>query len=366
MHEQGIANRDLKPANVLMSNNHYSKLHDSEELHEVFMAEPIVCKLTDFGESRSLATQTSTICHTATQNVQRGSPAYMAPEIFSANGLPSAASIKDMKAVDMWALGMVLFMLLNPNLKHPFEAELKVCNSRITWQAVIEGMFEKKELPSHGHKYEVYQATNWLVISEAFKRCTKFTPSERPTVAEIAKLLNEENGVPTCQDIPLKVSQTSAVADFDRSLLTAGRQLRKGLDMIPNDATNGCAFLCLQVTDRLIQDWDCSSVEERWESAVSLVEDIVFRSPEKFNRLRNVASFYDVMEAYQLLRKGGLIGTYTMTEEMVSQQRVFSQQGRSALVSAVNSLKDTKTRIGLYTCGGYIMVRGLSGVRFGL
>ena len=66
LHEQGIAHRDLKPANVLMSNNHYSKLHDNEELHEVFMAEPIVCKLTDFGESRSLATQTSTICHTAT------------------------------------------------------------------------------------------------------------------------------------------------------------------------------------------------------------------------------------------------------------------------------------------------------------
>lgn len=166
-------------------------------------------------------------------------------------------------------------------------------------------MFEKKELPSHGRKYEVYQATNWLVISEAFKRCTKFTPSERPTAAEIAKLLNEENGVPTCQDIPLKVSQTSTVADFDRSLLTAGHQLRKGLDMIPNDATNGCAFLCLQVADRLIQDWDCSSIEERWESMASLVEDIVLRSPEKFNRLRNVASFYDVMEAYQLLRKGG-------------------------------------------------------------
>ena len=82
LHDRDIAHRDLKPANILVSNSHYSGLDSEVEQRNVFDTEPIICKVTDFGESRSRATQTATICHTATRNVQRGSPAYMAPEIF--------------------------------------------------------------------------------------------------------------------------------------------------------------------------------------------------------------------------------------------------------------------------------------------
>lgn len=363
LHEQEICHRDLKPANILVSNKHYAGLDNQEDLRSVCMSEPIVCKVTDFGESRSQAVQTATICHTATHNVQRGSPAYLAPEVFSGNLLRSAVTIADMKAVDIWALGMVFFILINPDFKYPFETELNLASagsSRVSWREVIENKFQKKEKPRHGQKYEIKQATDWFMISEAFEQCTSFTPSERPSVREIEELFSAtETDKPIVRDIPLKVSQTSAVSNFDRSALVAGVALKEPA-VIPNDATNGCAFLCLQIANLLLQDGDCSAKEDEWKDTASLVEDVIVNSPKHFNRLRDVSKFYDVMEAYQLLRQGGCISSYNISEEMITQQPVYSQFGRSALTNAVKSLctDDRKTRIGLYTCGGYIVLIG--------
>ena len=53
LHNQRIAHRDLKTANILMSNQHYSSLSPGdEEFRPTYQARPIACKLTDFGESR--------------------------------------------------------------------------------------------------------------------------------------------------------------------------------------------------------------------------------------------------------------------------------------------------------------------------
>lgn len=79
LHGKNIVHRDLKPANqVLVSNNHYSSL-EGGDLENAFKRRPIVCKLTDFDESRSEAVQTAILCQQGTINVYRGSPVYMAP-----------------------------------------------------------------------------------------------------------------------------------------------------------------------------------------------------------------------------------------------------------------------------------------------
>ena len=117
-----------------------------------------MCKVTDFGESRSRATQTASIWHSATKNIQRGSPAYMAPEIFVESKMSTAVTMEDLH---VWAMGMVLFMLLNPNLKRPFSAELSL--SHLPWGEVIKSKFLQKEKPTHDAKYQIYISGHRLV-----------------------------------------------------------------------------------------------------------------------------------------------------------------------------------------------------------
>ena len=126
LHSRNVVHRDLKPGNVLVSNKHYARPEVNKgQLEDLFGVEPVVCKLTDFGESRSRLLQTSAIIHAQTSNVERGTKPYMAPEIVLESRKITTATLEDMKAIDVWALGMTLFSILNPDTSFPFEIELK-------------------------------------------------------------------------------------------------------------------------------------------------------------------------------------------------------------------------------------------------
>jgi serine/threonine protein kinase len=102
LHESNVYHRDLKTSNVLVSNTHYCDMGDNDELLAAFNVEPIVCKLTDFGESRSEQIQTQLMANTRTSNVDRGTPSFMAPEIHTLREVGA----EDLKRIDMWAYGM--------------------------------------------------------------------------------------------------------------------------------------------------------------------------------------------------------------------------------------------------------------------
>ena len=91
LHDKDVAHRDLKPANILDTNQHYCDLTTSDQ-REVWEQRPLVCKLTDFGESRSTKIQTNSILQSQTARVNRGTPIYMAPEmLIEAIRLPLAS-----------------------------------------------------------------------------------------------------------------------------------------------------------------------------------------------------------------------------------------------------------------------------------
>lgn len=79
LHERGIAHRDLKPANVLVSNHHYREEEDRDKLAYAWSHQPVVCKLTDFGESRSLFIETTSVCQSRNLDIDRGTVPFMAP-----------------------------------------------------------------------------------------------------------------------------------------------------------------------------------------------------------------------------------------------------------------------------------------------
>jgi serine/threonine protein kinase len=102
LHETNVYHRDLKTSNILVSNIHYCDLN-KEDLLEAFNLNPIVCKLTDFGEGRSLGIQTQLLANTKTTNVDRGTPSFMAPEIHTLREVGA----EDLKRIDMWAYGKI-------------------------------------------------------------------------------------------------------------------------------------------------------------------------------------------------------------------------------------------------------------------
>ena len=58
LHNKNIVHKGIKSKNVTVSNLHYSSREDSE-LTDLFSKEPIICKLEELGEARSIIAQTS-------------------------------------------------------------------------------------------------------------------------------------------------------------------------------------------------------------------------------------------------------------------------------------------------------------------
>lgn len=87
LHENKITHRDLKPENILLLSK----------------KEPCLIKITDFGMSR-LVNEKSLM------ETQAGTPSYLAPEIVSC--IQSRSSQGYTKLVDMWSLGVILYVCL--------------------------------------------------------------------------------------------------------------------------------------------------------------------------------------------------------------------------------------------------------------
>ena len=120
LHGIEIAHRDLKPSNILASNQHYAQKEESA-IQKGYQACPIVCKVADFGLSRSLDAQTQTVLHTRTDHIYSGTAVYMAPEIQT--GALTTATQSDLMKMDIWSLGILAHAMMNPNLSTPYTKE---------------------------------------------------------------------------------------------------------------------------------------------------------------------------------------------------------------------------------------------------
>ena len=148
---------------------------------------------------------------------------------------------------------MIMFMLLNRDLQWPYQFELDQLQNKNLEGSKKElvGRFTQQMKPTFSNNYCILQATAGLKVDEIFTQCTKFAPSDRPSVEQIvARLQVRDDNRSISHDIPLNVSQSTAVEGHDRLVAVSAAS---GGDIL-DDATNGCALLSVGIADQLMQE----------------------------------------------------------------------------------------------------------------
>ena len=189
LHRNDVAHRDLKPDNVLVSNQHYT----SDTITKFWETKPIIAKITDFGESRSKLIQTSTLLHSKTANINRGTPVFMAPEICKKE--TSEMTLDHLKMTDVWSMSMIFFLLINPDRRYPYEEEIRdLKKSGMTPAEIMKNVYANFKLPLQSDKYAKLRINDqWSNIEKAYIFFAKF--EKRPTVSEVKSILEEKRGI---------------------------------------------------------------------------------------------------------------------------------------------------------------------------
>ncbi|KNC53436.1 CAMK/RAD53 protein kinase [Thecamonas trahens ATCC 50062] len=163
LHEQGIAHRDLKPENILIG-------------------EGDVVKISDFGLSRitSKSSVMGTVC---------GTPQYLAPEILKSKEHNDGYNV----AVDMWSLGVILYVMLSGML--PFDDNLPMS----VFEQIQRGLYS-------------FPDTFWSSVSESAKDLCRRLMQVEPSARWTAK---QARAHPWCVDksltaTPIPIADTFA------------------------------------------------------------------------------------------------------------------------------------------------------------
>ena len=366
LHSKGVAHRDLKPANILTSNQHFCTLSDDNEISRQFESRPVACKLTDFGESRSLLVQTQSFVASRTSNIDRGTVVYEAPELFVKEMVLSDASIGDFMLADIWALGMICFSLINPSVKYPYRLEIRSAGniSQDQLKIFISSLLRQKKLPLYDDKYAVERATVWRGLEEIYRGCANFDRHSRLSLEEAATILcRESKRVSDDLDVVhLKVSQATAVQQFDHRLAV---QLEGNTDEKPaeqmecalnNDGTNACAFLSVKIADVILSE--VVTGIEFFAELAEAIEDSIWHLPERINVHRDLHRMYDALEAYGILREQKVVTSlYDFSEELPFADTVFSYEGRRKLYSKLCEL-GCNDFLAVFTCDPLVLTVG--------
>ena len=93
-----------------------------------------------------------------TNNVDRETVVYMAPELLLKEMALSTASIDDLRLADIWPLSMIFFTIIKPNLKSPYILEIRPqrgISSQGELKSLITYLVRGERYPMQDAKYEI-------------------------------------------------------------------------------------------------------------------------------------------------------------------------------------------------------------------
>ena len=103
------------------------------------------------------------------------------------------AAIEDLKKIDVWAYGMVLFKICNPHIRYPYYLEK---NSRDKLKA-MQTLIKEGRRSTSDSKYECLHSNEWKLLLELYNTCTAFKAIERPSIHESVKRFDPDHEDPS-------------------------------------------------------------------------------------------------------------------------------------------------------------------------
>lgn len=297
---------------------------------------------------------------------------YMSPEILVQGEGKFDASPSELMLSDIWSLGMTLFSMINPSLKSPFLLEIRSAPEKLTSQEDVTKFVSKllraKKRPLTDAKYSKRQAREWSGLEEIYVGCTNFDPTKILSISQIKGILSGKYVSKNCDQFTLNVTQSTATELNDRRVAyklqcSEENQLEspKQVGVINNDGTNACAFLSVKIADRIIHGLNDNSLNIA--ILVPSIEEVIWSLPGHVNAKRDMASYYDVMEAYTILSNEALLNSENdLYEELPFDDCVYSFDGRTKLHEKLCFLGQTDFTA-VYSTVPYVMVIGCAGGR---
>ena len=98
----------------------------------------------------------------------------------------------------------------------------------------------------------------------------------------------------------------------------------------------------------------------QWDDVKKIAERVIINLPRQINKHRKCDQYYDASEAKEKLKELKLLSSdYELSEECVSSNTVFSDDGRIELINALTQkLDQSETAVAIYTCRPYIFPVG--------
>lgn len=174
LHDNNVIHGDIKPSNVLLS--HSGEVRDSTSA--VVLPPGVMVKLADFGISVKVAEEPP---------LRGFSPGFIAPEYYPPAGLAVASPARD-----MYALGVLLFMLLVPG-----ELADRLLNSQRTCQP--SGLADLAQLKPKWPEREKVLSEGLFDLVDSLPRVVRLVsalladdPAKRPTAWRVHATLQDE------------------------------------------------------------------------------------------------------------------------------------------------------------------------------
>ena len=208
LHGKYIVHRDIKPANILVSNSHCSNLQ-GVDLKVAYEKAPIVCKLGNLGEARSQAAKTNILLQNSrTKFFNRGSQAFMTSEISIEREMLESACIDNLKVIDIWALLMTFFVILNPGQRFPFHLNIKEIAATKPADRVFNRFLRKRIIPQFSKDHLSFQAEHYQQLRAVFCEELQYDPKKRCNIDKIKEMIAEKEH--NISYAPLSCSQATA------------------------------------------------------------------------------------------------------------------------------------------------------------